>query len=778
MTLQIRDFRAAHMRNDQALRQAIQAAAHLLPAQGPIPIFIHHNTLHAFEHLPFDRAVAESSRRLGAEPYLPESEYRADLARGRILDEDLRAVLEGTAGDADTLALRLALLRHPVIHATGVELRWLLAESDPIGSQSELWEACLCAVAALEEPVPPPPPRPVRPRDLLLAVTGRDTDALVHPLLIRLVAAFLDQGVAQWPMPDRATGLRPALLSLLASAPPPAFWLTALPDALREESALDPIASSLRSLAQLGVPAEAHDELIATTLLALKGYAGMIHQLETRPDRAPVFAPNVTLLDFLAVRLLLDRLALEALARESPDLRGPAETLRARLIARLPAPAPPAPEEAAFLLFQLARILELPAAEIRALGAGGARRLLAETRAFSELDRRRTFHAAFERRHTIAILDALASHARAPAPPAPRPSFQATFCIDEREESIRRHLEETDPTVETFGAAGFFGVPMYYRGLEDAHHVPLCPIAIRPRHEVTEHPDEEARYAAAWRRIARSAFVRLAGFRSRGSRTFGRGLVLTLVLGAFAALPLVLRVLFPRLAGLLRRHGARTVAQPPRTRLALERSDDTPEIAELTGFDKREMAAIVRGTLEEIGLRDRLAPIVLMIGHGSSSSNNPHASAYDCGACGGARGGPNARAFARMANDPRRAEDPARGGRRRRRLRHVRRRGARLGQRRVPLLRFSSSCPEPPARACSSSARSSTGPGPTTPTSARGASTPCPPGTRRGLRSHTWSRGPRISLSPGRSSATRPMRSRSSAAAPGPAASSSIAARS
>ena len=65
------------------------------------------------------------------------------------------------------------------------------------------------------------------------------------------------------------------------------------------------------------------------------------------------------------------------------------------------------------------------------------------------------------------------------------------------------------------------------------------------------------------------------------------------------------------------------------------------------------MADIVRRVLEDIGIRDRLSPLVLVIGHGSISLNNPHESAHDCGACGGGRGGPNARAFAQMANDPR-----------------------------------------------------------------------------------------------------------------------------
>lgn len=63
------------------LTNIVDQAAHLLPSQGPIGVFIHHNTLHAFQHLPFEEAVVEASKKFGAEPFLTEARYRSEVKR-------------------------------------------------------------------------------------------------------------------------------------------------------------------------------------------------------------------------------------------------------------------------------------------------------------------------------------------------------------------------------------------------------------------------------------------------------------------------------------------------------------------------------------------------------------------------------------------------------------------------------------------------------------------------------------------------------------------------
>lgn len=717
------------------LLHAIEHAAHLLPSQGPITVFVHHNTLHAFEELRFDEALRESLKVYGCQPFLSEDRYRRELASGRIKEEDLTTVLEHDLGDqADELIgllgtrfhLRLAMLKHSLRTAPSPELRWVVAETDalrtyrsdvapelrkrltegtrhwimrdfrggsPAGQAKDSplsglieqvldgydrtnieawndveWESvCLQLLWRLSfdgvqraDHASPPLPGALRQRDALLSATGVDADELSHDLLISFTSAFLDQGYAHWPLPDRDRGFYQSFLEVYGQpggvVPHWLFGLKREITRLQREQ-ISPLASIAESLQLLGVAAQDQEEFITASLLALRGWAGMIWQMETNAEWAVRPAPHGTLVEFLAVRLLLDRFAAAFVGKEFLDDDGPLATLGDRAAAKHAQRRPTGKTQLAFLFFQLAQTLGVTPEELYRLPAKTWKQLAEEIDDFNEFERRRTFHLAYERRYRNQTLDAFAIHARrqspSPATTSQPPSFQLICCIDDREESFRRHLEEIDPTCETLGYAGFFGVAMYYRGAADAHSRPLCPVVIKPKHYVEELPtytlEEVHRRRARNRRLVGAASHQF----HRGSRSMLGGAV-TALFGPLASAPLVARILFPRTAAQIRKLFGQIVRPPAATQLLLERSQPTPGPEEgHIGYSVEEMTDIVERTLRDIGLTSRHARLIIFCGHGSSSLNNPHESAYNCGACSGGRGGPNARAFAQMANDPR-----------------------------------------------------------------------------------------------------------------------------
>jgi hypothetical protein len=679
---------------DHPLTRVIDELAHLLPAQGPISIFIHHNTLHAFEHLPFEKAVEHAAERLGREPFLAESRYREKLASGRISARDIETLLieqlgASSASDVAGVGSRLDVWRAVVLHgipvATGRELSWILEETpalsrfrtdvpatarsalaalsegdDRAGEERRavhrLWNACIDAVGRAGEVSVPATATPVRHRDWLRAVHGLDTDAWIHPSLIRFLGGYLDQGLAHWSMPERSRGIHGCFLEIYSTslAAQCGHWARTLPGLVAEDraagrSALDSIANAL---AQLGVAPDDTDECadyLSAELLALRGWAGIVRQIEERPDRVPARDLTVTLRGYLAVRLLFERAALDQAARQL-GFRGPLSELRPWLRNRLPHPPAPTAFERAWPLFHVAQLCGLDASIVEQWSAHHVAELESELHELDAVRQRRILHLAFERAIRHRLYDALTCHA--PHRLQASPAFQAVFCIDEREESFRRHLEEVEPDCETFGTPGFFNVAMYHQSLSDAHPRPLCPVAIRPAHYVAEVEAEGDRLTERSRRLQRRAAGFLGYNVHLGSRLPVRGAVLMTAFGWLALVPLVVRVVFPWLSSRWSRVQETSIA-PVRTRLQLDRNDNPPPIGTHAGFTVREMADTVRRVLEDVAIDQRLSSLVLVIGHGSISLNNPHESAHDCGACGGGRGGPNARAFAQMANDSR-----------------------------------------------------------------------------------------------------------------------------
>ncbi|MFO0938970.1 MAG: DUF2309 domain-containing protein [Gemmataceae bacterium] len=718
-----------HQRHDESphprLTHAIRHASHLLPAQGPITVFIHHNTLHAFEEKLFHEAVQQGAQIFGCEPYLTEERFRRKLTSGRIPIDGLRIVLRSelgsraddpVVGNATRLDIRLCMLLHPIFQGPSAELSYYMAESDAlhrlrsdvspaarnwilakgrhwtmrdlrdrsqphppawfhdliprlqakdIESWDEpkwesfiteaMWTICRHGVGTVT-PSTPPNRLPVRHRDWLKQAFNVDADLLVNDFLIRYVAAFLDQGLAHWPLPHREEGLYRSFLRIYSQpGGPPDLWLRGLiAEAQRLlKTQCSPLDSIRDSLDALGVTEDEWDDYFSALLLSLRGWAGMVREMEVRGDRVAYPIAEGSLVEFVAIRLILDRLAICWLAANQADDRGPLRSLRERLRQKIRIDSAPTLTQRTYPVFQLAQLMGWSPEDLTVLTPSNWERLVGEMESFGSIERRRIFHLAYERGFRMQSLDAMALHPRK-ATTRSRPRFQTFVCLDEREESFRRHLEEVAPDTETFGMAGFFNVAMYYRGTTDAYFVPLCPIVVTPNHWVAElagDGHEKVLHQHAWtRKLLGSSMHHL----NVGTRSVLFGALLSAGLGVFASIPLVLGILFPRLAAKLRDKFSALIHKPPHTRLKIERNASESGQDHLAlGFRVDEMADVAEQQLRDIGLTDQFAPLVFILGHGSSSLNNPHKSAYDCGACGGSPGAANGRSLAQMLNDPR-----------------------------------------------------------------------------------------------------------------------------
>ncbi|MBE2281880.1 MAG: DUF2309 domain-containing protein [Prosthecobacter sp.] len=651
------------------LQDVLDHAAHYLPTQGPIGVFVHHNTLHAFQHQPFEPSVIEAANLFKAEPFLSEESYQNDRARGRILDEDIDDVLsrepdaEIIPGKLTRRQLRRALLVPGVRRVNGIDVAWSLEEGNWLESfrhdlppsaahlligdrPKDLWDVCLARVPQHETP---PPSHPKRPREALLAAKGIDLDLIVHPPLIRLVGAYLDQGIAYWPMPLREQGLLAASRTIMGQAGSISRkHLTLVGREFRRqvERKMTPDDIVLEALERLAVFPSQWEEFVTAELIAMPGWAGMVRMLENDVTLAPHDRVRCSLMEYLALRLTYTLAALEDIMGDTTGWHSipvtPPKMDRLTPVARF---------------FDAAQLTGLSSNTLAALPDELFQRLVHELAACNEVERRRLLHLAYERRHERSILIPLSKHRALPdpLPETDRLVAQVVFCIDEREESFRRALEEADPSIETVGAAGFFGVAIDYAGIDDAGGVSLCPVVVKPGHSVREvvvdhhaHLHEKRQWLRrAWAAVARNGFI--------SSRTLVRGWISTACLGFLSLFPLIFRVLSPREYGRIIKRLNRAFLPEPKTEVTFMRDD--PESRDATtglmkGFTEQEMADRVYSVLGFAGLHKAHARLVVILGHGSTSLNNPYESAYCCGACGGRTGAPNARIFAIMANRP------------------------------------------------------------------------------------------------------------------------------
>ncbi|MGE3335302.1 MAG: YbcC family protein [Rhodospirillaceae bacterium] len=216
--------------------------------------------------------------------------------------------------------------------------------------------------------------------------------------------------------------------------------------------------------------------------------------------------------------------------------------------------------------------------------------------------------------------------------PQTRAKLQAAFCIDVRSEVFRRALESLSPEIQTLGFAGFFGMPVAHRRFASDTEELRLPVLLNPAQLTCAGGDGLAPLDRATR------------FKRRAKRAWGRFKLAAVSSFAFveAAGPLYAAKLL--VDGLALRDNTPANDPAPRHNVALDRAARSKTAASI---------------LRAMSFTEGFGRLVLLAGHGAHVVNNPHASALQCGACGGYKGDVNARMLAALLNDPETRQDLA-----------------------------------------------------------------------------------------------------------------------
>lgn len=227
-----------------------------------------------------------------------------------------------------------------------------------------------------------------------------------------------------------------------------------------------------------------------------------------------------------------------------------------------------------------------------------------------------------------------------------RPNAQAIFCIDVRSEVYRRNLEQVDQRIETIGFAGFFAFPIHFVPIAHNRGEAQCPVLIPAGPTILEEiPDQAANKAAYDKRVLRHQV-------SQVWKSFKTGAVTCFSFVSPMGLS-YLPKLFTDSFGL-----TRPVPHPDQAGLdakVLKHKGISLNVAnhhrETVGIPLEQRVKMAKNALNAMSLTENFACFVLVVGHGSTTVNNPHATGLDCGACGGRSGEANAKVAAAVLND-------------------------------------------------------------------------------------------------------------------------------
>ena len=533
------------MSTEPAIEESIDDAADAVGSVWPLHSFVTANPLAGFEDRPFHEAVADAEALLGGDGYPSADAFRRAWEDGRIDPEILRTQLD----------------EHGYVPDPEVALDQLEA-----------------ADAA--------------PESVATATTATDR---VDAVLTKWLAAFLDQGRAEWPMPNREDGFYEAFRTVARHDGdiPDAGTIADLPD--------QPVDAIRDRLA--GYHVGDWEDVFEFHLSALPGWTGLIKQRAADGDAWQSAYP-ITLSGYLAVRLTL------------------------------------------------ADLFDAPVTPAEASEGGADTADTSDTTGTEDADvpLPEVWLTAWEATYRSELVGSLtdASASVAGAADEGRPDAQFVFCIDTRSEIIRRHLEATGD-YETHGYAGFFGVPMRYSDHDSDVTVDACPPILDAEHRISDRPlgaDAKQEEHDRWTATLKQGKTALKSLKNNAATAFS--FVESAGPGYGAAL--AARTLLPERVHDLRDSVDERV---PDTHEFCEPSvdynpDSVNELRE--GLFLEEKVEYAATAFELIGW-EQFARVVVFAGHASETANNPFESSLDCGACAGNPGGPSARVLAAICND-------------------------------------------------------------------------------------------------------------------------------
>ena len=579
------------------IEHAIKHAKHLMPEQGPLPFFVHHNTIHHFETYDFFEGVKQAGRAYGAKAFMSEEEFLLAFERGRITADALQKQIE-------------EYIRRHMLSIQPDMLFMLMTNKPKVRPVPDGRILRFVNDTAYQ--------RPGYYKEAIQITHNQDIDDLIQPVLFRFLSSYFDFGLAYWPIPNREKGLWHCFCEIYSKS---GFFSTKFLKTLTRVVAWVkryPYDEAIAILLQhLAITDEHLDDYMFRTLYRYKGWVGTIKALETMPEWIPKHDIKAVFKEVIPVILVLELAAFKSICK-LPVLKVPVYK--------------PEPLYDPYFVASI----------VSALCVKNNGAFPREVTQFTDENRLEIWHRAYEDTFYNQFLSAYRICAIEAKPEYKLPDYQVFCCIDDREESFRRHMEQIDPGVETLSAAGHFALDMRFKAAPEKHYRKMCP---HPLVAPSAHVYEEVVRLEDAMPKKLQLYGEVQWAITQSSKTLFRGFAHTIFSGLFNLLPYILDVLSPKYSSRLRRYLA---AHEPKTRLVYKKETHENE----KGWDLQTRIARATAILKGAGLSDNFSPYMFILGHGSSSLNNPHEAAHDCGACAGGRGAPNGRIFAAICNEP------------------------------------------------------------------------------------------------------------------------------